>query len=123
MSQYHLAKLTLAPATNPQAVREVPPGATDKAPGFLWRYRNKAGPYFPKMTIDLTLWESLPALRAFVQSAPPVANSETVLWWHPAGGPPPTLDDAELRMEQFRMFGACVDAFDLAKPMPAPQGR
>ena len=33
MSQYHLAKLTLAPATNPQAVREVPPGAADKAPG------------------------------------------------------------------------------------------
>ena len=123
MTQYQLARLTLTPASNPQAAREVPPGAADKAPGFVWRYRDKLGQACAKMTVDLTLWESLPALRAFAQSAPPAASSETVLWWHPAGGPPPTLADAEVRMEQIRMFGACLDAFDLAKPMPAPHGR
>ena len=122
MTQYHLAKLTLTPASNPQAVREVPPGAADKAPGFVWRYRDKVGQAFAKQLVDLTLWDSLPALRAFVQTSPAAANSATVLWWHPAGGPPPTLADAELRMEQIQMFGACVDAFDLSKPMPAPRG-
>lgn len=122
MPQYHLAKLTLTPAANAQAARTVPPGSADKAPGFLWRYRDKPGQAFAKRMVDLTLWDSLQSLRAFAQAAPPPADSETVLWWHPAGGPPPTLADAEVRLEQIQMFGACRDAFDLSRPMPQPGG-
>jgi len=122
MPPYHLARLVVFPAANAQAAREVPPGAADRAPGFVWRHRGKVGQSFARLMVDLTQWESLAALRAFAQSAPAPAGSETVLWWHPAGSPPPTLDDAELRLEQIRMFGACRDAFDLAKPMPAPPG-
>lgn len=122
MTQFHLARLTLTPATHAQAAREVPPGPADRAPGFVWRYRDKVGQAFAKKTVDLTLWDSLQALRSFVQASPPPAGSETVLWWHPAGGPPPTLADAEVRMEQIQMFGACMDAFDLSRPMPQPRG-
>lgn len=78
-----------------QAVNAV----AEASPGFVWRLTEDAGE--PLMLVNLSVWESVEALRGFVYKSPHVgvfrdrerwfekpAQASQVLWWIPAGHRP-----------------------------------
>ena len=83
--------------------------------------------------MNLTVWESLEALRAFVFDSDhvrvlrerahwfePITAATTVLWWVPADHTP-TVDEARKRLEMLRTRGASESAFSFSEPFPAPE--
>jgi hypothetical protein len=104
----------------------------DAAPGFVWRLQTEAGDatalrvFGGSMMINLSVWESLDALRAFVYGDPAHLaimrrrrefferiDLVTALWWIPEETIP-TLADAEERYELLRAKGPTPDAFTFA---------
>jgi uncharacterized protein DUF3291 len=92
MSEFHIAQIniarTLAPIDNlimVDFVAQLPPinALADVSPGFVWRFQSEAGDatsikvYDDDMIIiNLTVWESVAALREFVyKSAHQVVGS------------------------------------------------
>jgi hypothetical protein len=103
---------------------EVPPGAGNRP--FDWDVGDSAG-----LVVNLSVWESLEALEAFVHSSPhrevlhkrhswflrhPEASS--ALWWVPVGRHQ-RLVEAEQRLRHLRMFGPTSYAFTAAHPFPS----
>ena len=82
MSEFHLAQVNIArmraPLDDPQmaafvAALEPVNALADQSPGFVWRLQDEAGdatafrPFDdPAMMINMSVWESLEALAAFV---------------------------------------------------------
>lgn len=114
----------------------------DAAPGFVWRLRDEDGqdatslrPYGPDILVNMSVWESVEALRAFVYQGPHLESlrrrrewfdyagieAHLVLWWVPAGRIP-TVDEAHDRLELLVRKGPGPDAFTLRKPYPPPGG-
>lgn len=112
----------------------------DAAPGFVWRLRDEDGsdatslrPYGPDTMVNMSVWESVEALREYTYRGPhlnPVrrrrewfdhAGMEAylVLWWIPAGTIP-TLEEAWDRLELLARKGPGPDAFTLRHPYPPP---
>src|SRR5262245_39862668 len=115
MANFHLAQLNIArllePLDSPRLagfveLLPVVNALADKAPGFVWRLQDEDGggdatgirPFGPDIIVNLTVWESVQALRDFAYRSghieplrrrrewfsamdPPYA----VLWWLPAG--------------------------------------
>jgi hypothetical protein len=114
----------------------------DAAPGFVWRLVDEAGadatslrPYDDVTLVNLSVWESVEALSAYVYRSAhldvlrqrrqwflPPAGPHLVLWWIPAGERP-TLDDAGRRLARLTREGPGPDAFTLREPYPAPDGK
>ncbi len=113
----------------------------DAAPGFVWRLETEAGnatsirPYEDdRMLINLTVWESIEALSAFVYrtahgglvrdgqgwfeslGAPPL-----VLWWTPVGDTP-TVEEGMARLDRLRAEGPTPDGFTFRVKFPPPSG-
>lgn len=112
----------------------------DAAPGFVWRLRDEDGPdatslrpYGPDVMVNMSVWESVEALRDFAYQGPHLESlrqrrewfdyagieAHLVLWWTPAGVIP-TLDEARERLELLTRKGPGPDAFTLRKPFPPP---
>jgi hypothetical protein len=107
----------------------------DGSPGFVWRLQTEAGdatsirPTEDDMfLINLSVWSSIEALRAFVYTSAHVhvlrqrrswfeqlATSHMVLWWVPAGHIP-TPDEALERLERLRRDGPTPAAFTFRAP-------
>jgi Domain of unknown function (DUF3291) len=107
----------------------------DRSPGFIWRLQTEAGnatsirPTEDDLfLINLSVWSSLEALRAFVYTTAHVhvlrkrrswfeqlAASHMVLWWVPAGHIP-TTDEALDRLERLRRNGPTPAAFTFRTP-------
>jgi heme-degrading monooxygenase HmoA len=151
MTDYHLAQVNiarmLAPLDHPQmaafvAALEPVNALADHSPGFVWRLQDEAGdatafrPFEdPAMMINMSVWESLDALAAFVYrqgehraimrrrteffSRPEVFMA---LWWVPVGHRP-TPAEALQRLEALRRLGPSPTAFTFIRPFPAPDGR
>ena len=106
----------------------------ERAPGFVWRLEDEAGnatsfrPFENEhdVLINLSVWESIDALRTFVyQSAHgglvrdgtrwfhEREAAQIVLWWVPYGYRP-SLEEALEKLAQLRRDGPTPDAFDLA---------
>ncbi len=110
----------------------------DDAPGFVWRLQSEDGdatairPYEDEpMIVNMSVWESIEALRAFVYTSghtPVMRNRrrwfeklETylVLWWVPAGHEP-TIEEAKERLEHLKRRGPTPHAFTFRTSFPAP---
>jgi heme-degrading monooxygenase HmoA len=134
----HLAQLNVALAKGPmdgpvmadfQAALEPINALADAARGFVWRLQTEDGdatairPYEDeRMMVNMSVWESIEALRAFVYTSAhtPVMRErrrwfeqvETylVLWWVPAGHEP-TIEEAKERLEHLKRHGPTPYAF------------
>jgi heme-degrading monooxygenase HmoA len=112
----------------------------DAAPGFVWRLQTEDGdatavrPYEDdRMMVNMSVWESIPALRAFVYTSGHTAvmrerrqwfeKLETflVLWWVPAGHRP-TIEEAKDRLDHLERTGPTPYAFTFRASFPEPAG-
>ncbi|HYJ60260.1 MAG TPA: DUF3291 domain-containing protein [Actinomycetota bacterium] len=145
---WHLAQINigrlLAPVDDPLiadfvAALEPVNALADASPGFVWRLQTEAGdatalrPYEDDLIIvNMSVWTSLEALRAFVFDGPHVdvlrrrrewfevmAEAYTTLWWVPAGTIP-TIDEAKERLAILEARGPSPDAFTFRAPVAAP---
>jgi hypothetical protein len=103
----------------------------DAAPGFVWRLQTEDGDATgvrgfddDRLIVNMSVWESLDALRAFVYRDPghlavlrrrrewfhKHAEAFQVLWWIEEGHVP-TIAEAEQRLELLRRHGPTPDAF------------
>ena len=103
---------------------QVPPGR--RTHPFSWDLADSAG-----LVINLSVWESLEALDAFVHSSPHVdalrqrrswfarhPEATNALWWVPVGRRPRVPDAAE-RLRHLREHGPTAFAFTATDPFPA----
>jgi hypothetical protein len=113
----------------------------DASPGFVWRLQTEEGnatairPYDGDelMAINLSVWESLPALQRFVYQShhvdalraraqwfEPIEGPILVLWWIPAGHLP-SVAEAQERLAYLAKHGPTPHAFTFRTPFPAPE--
>lgn len=113
----------------------------EAAPGFVWRLKDEesddatAFRIFDDewLIVNLTMWTSAEALRAFVYSDEHrgflrrrrewferLDEAVTVLWWVPAGHRP-TVAEAQARLEHLRKHGTTQYAFRLSDTVAPPE--
>jgi heme-degrading monooxygenase HmoA len=118
----------------------------DAAPGFVWRLQTEDGNAtavraFEQdaagaaggIIINMSVWESVEALAAFVYSDAHRAvlrrrrewfsrmtDAYLALWWVPRGHIP-TVGEAEDRVHHLRGHGATAHAFTLKEHFPPPE--
>jgi hypothetical protein len=143
----HLAQLNVArllePLDAPEtaefvAALEPVNALADAAAGFVWRLQADGGDATSIRILDddlvivnMSVWESLDALRAFVYRSDhklvlrrkrawfgPWGGPHLVLFWVPEGAPP-TLDEALERLAQLTEEGPTAEAFDFKRPFAA----
>ncbi|MDF3936082.1 DUF3291 domain-containing protein [Pseudomonas citronellolis] len=146
--RYHLAQVNIARARfaldHPQMsgfVEQLAPvnALAEASPGFVWRLQDEAGDATaiqafadPRIIVNLSLWESLEALRDYVYGGEHLAvlrrrkewmdklpGPTLALWWLPAGQLP-TLADAQAALRRLEERGPSAEAFNIARPFPAP---
>jgi hypothetical protein len=146
---FHVAELnigrTVAPLDHPAmadfvANLELINALGDASPGFVWRLEDEFGAATtirayedPLMIVNLTVWESIEALRAYAYRSRhveflrrrrewfvPLDGPSLVLWWVPAGHRP-TVAEAKARLERLAADGPTAEAFTLKTTFP-PDG-
>jgi hypothetical protein len=145
----HIAQVNVARALEPldspllrEFVAALAPvnALADAAPGFAWRLQTEDGDATgvrveadPRVIVNLSVWESLEALWAFVYGSVHVGvmqrrrtwfarpvESHQALWWVPAGTTP-AVDEAMARLRRLRREGPTAVAFDFKHPF-GPDG-
>ena len=111
----------------------------DRSPGFVWRLQTEDGnatairPYADeRMAINMSVWESLDALRQYVYRSAhvgplrdrkewfePIEGPILALWWVPAGQIP-TVAEALDRLEHLKVHGPTRKAFTFRTPFAPP---
>jgi len=112
----------------------------DAAPGFVWRLEGGDGPGAtalrpcgPDIMVNMSVWQSLEALRDFVYRNGPhldamrrrrewfhkLVEQHLVLWWIPAGHLP-GIDEALDRLDLLRRDGPGPLAFTFREPYDPP---
>jgi hypothetical protein len=111
----------------------------DESPGFVWRLQTAEGNATairaypdPLMAVNMSVWESLEALHAFVYKSrhlsplrdrrqwfEPASEHILVLWWVEKGHIP-SLEEAKERLEHLRTHGPSERAFTFRQPFPPP---
>lgn len=148
VSSFHLAQLNIALPREPldrpllaDFVAQLDPvnARADRAAGFVWRLQTEEGDATAirgfgddRLIVNMSVWESLESLRAFVYREPAhlavmrrrrewFERLETfmVLWWVCAGHRP-TVVEAESRFDRLRAVGPSPDAFTFRRHFPAP---
>lgn len=151
MPSFHLVQLNIALPREPldtpllaEFVARLDPvnAQADAAPGFVWRLQTDEGDATgirafddDRLIVNMSVWESLEALRAFVYTQPDhlavmrrrrewfarMAEHHMALWWVPAGELP-SVADAEERLGYLRAHGPTSFAFTFRVHFPAPVG-
>ena len=148
MTAYHLAQINVARMRFPlddarmsEFVDALEPidALADAAPGFVWRLQDDQSDATSfrilgddQLLVNLTLWESVEALKAFAYKTDHAAifrrraewferpdGAHLVLWWVPAGHIP-TVVEAEARLELIRRDGPGPEAFTFGSVHPHP---
>src|ERR1051326_4323929 len=148
-SYYHLAQINiarmLAPLDSPVMqgfVEQLGPvnAQADQSSGFVWRLQTSSGDATevrafddPLILVNMSVWESVDALRDFAyrscHSAPlrdrlrwfgRPPKTDLVLWWIPAGHIP-TVEEAKARLEYRVANGDTPATFSFAKAFPRPE--
>jgi hypothetical protein len=144
MLYYHLAQVNIARARAPLDTPLMAPfverldeinAVAEASPGFVWRPRAQPGttaPADPKLVVNMSVWESIEALREYVFETAhagvmrrrgewfePMAKEHLAMWWIPAGHEP-TLGEARERIAHLRARGEGPAAFTFGRPMPMP---
>ena len=111
----------------------------DGTPGFVWRLQGEDGNATSVLVfeddgliVNMSVWESIAALRAFVYSTPAHLavmkrrrewfermEVHMALWWVPAGHLP-TVAEAEERLTLLSAIGPSPDAFTFRRHFPPP---
>lgn len=142
LAQVNVARL-LAPVDSPEvaefvALLEPINQLADSSPGFVWRMQSDAGDATSirvfddeMIIINLTVWESIEALRAFTYSTAHVgvlrrrrewferlATAHLAMWWVEQGHRP-TAQEAQDRLERLRRDGPTPEAFTFRTPVEA----
>ena len=111
----------------------------EASPGYVWRLQSDEGNATsihltddPLFIINLTVWESIEALRAFTYTTAHVealrqrrdwferhVEAHLALWWIEAGSLPTTSDALE-RVALLRRHGPSADAFTFREPFGPP---
>ena len=144
----HLAQLNLArlaaPLTDPRLADFVAGlskinAIADTAPGFVWRLVDETGddatslrPFGTDVIVNLTVWESVEALRLFAFKSGhldylrrrrewfvPFGDLYAVNWWIPLEHRP-SVEEAQERLDRLRADGPTPGAFTLRAPFPIP---
>ena len=142
---YHLAELNigrlLAPTTDPRvaefmAALDRVNGLGKRMPGFVWMMEGSGEPGIgnteakiggdPQFVSNLTIWESVATLEAFVWNTvhrafyqrraewfEVLGKMHFVMWWVPSRHRP-TLNEALARLDHLRQFGESDHAFGWA---------
>ena len=150
MPEFHIAQINIARMLAPidsqimsDFVAQLPPinALAEESPGFVWRLQSEGGDatsikvYDDDMVIiNLTVWESVEALRQYVYKS---AHSGVLrdrkrwfekfdgpyyaLWWVPAGQIP-TPQEGKERLEYLRVHGETEHAFSFRHIFPQPFG-
>lgn len=146
MVRRHLAQLNVAtllhPIDHPQIADfaeglPVVNGASEDAPGYVWRLQSDSGDATdikvfddPLVIVNLTVWESLDALKAFAYRGIHreffrrrvewfvEGSTRTALWWMRAGALP-TTDDAKRRLDFLHVFGPSPYAWAMGHSFPS----
>jgi hypothetical protein len=143
VAQLNVAKLR-APLDSPQLsefVANLEPinAIADASPGFVWRLQTEAGDATSirafaddMIIVNLSVWESLETLRAFVYASAhkaylgrkaewfePASEPYLAAWWIPSGTVP-TVQEAIDRLYALRAEGPTERAFTLKTPFPSP---
>jgi heme-degrading monooxygenase HmoA len=149
MAAHHLAQVNVAtvraPLDSPELagfVAQLEPvnALADHSPGFVWRLQTEDGdatairPFEDeRIMVNLSVWESLEALRTFVYASRHLdvmrrrrewfhrMDTYMALWWVPAGTIP-TVAQAKDRLRLLAGHGPSPDAFTFRVPFPAPAG-
>jgi hypothetical protein len=149
MAAHHLAQVNVAtvraPLDSPElagfmAQLEPINALADHSPGFVWRLQTEDGdatairPFHDeRIMVNLSVWESLAALRTFVYASRHLdvmrhrrewfhrMDAYLALWWVPAGTIP-TVAQAKDRLQLLAGHGPGPDAFTFRVPFPAPAG-
>jgi hypothetical protein len=149
MAAHHLAQVNVAtvraPLDSPELagfVAQLEPinALADHSPGFVWRLQTEDGdatairPFQDeRIMVNLSVWESLEALRTFVYASRHLdvmrhrrewfhrMDIYLALWWVPAGTIP-TVAQAKDRLQLLAGHGPSPDAFTFRVPFPAPAG-
>jgi heme-degrading monooxygenase HmoA len=148
MAVHHLAQVNLAtlraPLDDPALagfVAELEPvnALADGQPGFVWRLQTEDGdatairPFDDeRVIVNLSVWESLEALRGFVYAGRHLEvlrrrrewfhrmdDAYVALWWVPAGTVP-TVTEAKERLGLLARLGPTARAFTFRAPFPEP---
>lgn len=148
MSAFHLAQVNISIPREPldfallaDFVADLDPvnAAADAADGFVWRLQTEDGDATAvrgfgddDIIVNLTVWESLEALRAFAYGDAghlavlrkrrkwfPLMDNAVVLWWVEAGHIP-TVADAEERRAHLVTHGPTPHAFTFRTHFPRP---
>ena len=112
-------------------------GAGEQSPGYLWRLQSDSGDATdiqvfddPLVIVNLTVWQSLDALKAFAYRGVHrdffrrradwfvAGSSRTALWWLPASVVPST-DDAKRRLDFIDAVGASPPMATAAATAPS----
>ena len=150
LAAHHLAQVNLAtlrfPLDGPELagfVAQLEPvnALADGTPGFVWRLQTGDGdatsirPFDDdRVMVNLSVWESLEALRGFVYASRHLdvmrhrrewflrmADPYLALWWVPPGSVP-TVAEAKERLELLAGQGPTARAFTFRAPFPEPAG-
>jgi hypothetical protein len=145
---YHLAQINVArlvaPLDDPRIAEFVaglePINAlADRAPGFVWRLQSAVGNATdiaynddPFVIVNMSVWESIAALRDFVYRSDHVRFFRDrakwfakldkpiyCLWWLPVGQRP-TVRQGRERLERYQMYGATQFSFWFSQQFPEP---
>jgi Domain of unknown function (DUF3291) len=148
MAVFHIAEVNIAVPIEPlesdrlaDFMAQLDPvnAVADTSPGFAWRMQDDSGNNTEirgfgddRVVINMSVWESLDALRAFVYAN--CAHLDVlrrrrewferlrfylVLWWVPAGHRP-TVAEAEARLARLERLGPTPEAFTFRVHFPPP---
>lgn len=143
LAQVNIARL-VAPLDDPRIsdfVAQLAPinALADATPGFVWRLQSESGnatdvPYSddPFLIVNMSVWESVEALRAFTYASQHLAvfrdrarwfakmdAPHYCLWWILAGHVP-TVVEARDRLTHYQAHGATPYSFWFSQLFPAP---
>ena len=147
MTGWHIAQINVASFSRPreapenadfEAALDVVNALAESSPGFVWRMigegENADGALFedPRITINMTVWESIDHLAAFAYrnlTHRAVMRRRRdwfvelpaylALWWVRAGEIP-TLREGKARLDLIARYGPTPEAFDFRSPFPPP---
>jgi heme-degrading monooxygenase HmoA len=149
---HHLAQINIgrlvAPVDDPKIAEFVAQldsvnALAEASPGFVWRLQSDAGNATdiaynddPFVIVNMSIWESLEALRNFVYRSDHIRvlrdrakwfekmdKPYYCLWWIPAGHRPSVAEGRE-RLEHYQRHGSTPYAFWFSQhfPQPADEG-
>jgi hypothetical protein len=149
--QFHLAQVNIARAAAPlddpvmagfMSQLDALNAVADASPGFVWRLQDASGnatsvrpyPDDDRVLFNLSVWESLEALTAYVYRSGhggilrrrrewfvPFEGPFQALWWVPAGTRP-SVAEARERLEHLQAHGPSERAFTFRQPF-TPDGQ